>query len=246
MKHYLKIYLYSIELELPTKKGMWDMEIRAISTIVKRSFSEVFSRSKNKVFSSEVQKKHWFKAVQTSNYNYVKKAIKLGMHINVVNDRRQSALMIATYNRDIKLVELLVANGADVNLQDDRLNSPFLHACEEGYLEIIKLISEKADVKVTNRYGSMAISAASENAHYETLKFLLENTSSDVNYANHIGWTSLLAAVILGDGTEKYVKIVQLLLAYGASPNMADRDGMTAIEHAEKLGYKKILNLLIA
>lgn len=226
---------------------MWEMEMHGIVTVFKQSFSDVFSkgRSKRKVDSDDSLKKLWFKAIQASDYHYVKKAIKSGINIDVTNNRGQSALMIATYNRNLKLVELLIANEANVNLQDDQLNSSFLHAGEEGYLEIIQLVSAKADVKITNRYGSMAISAASENAHYDTLKWLLENTTSDVNYANNIGWTALLVSVILGDGTEKYVKIIQLLMSYGASPNIADRDGMTAVEYAEKLGYKKIVAVLL-
>lgn len=219
------------------------MKIYGLETVFRRSFSDVFSGKKNKNPSKEMQKAQWFKAVNKKDYSFIKKAIKSGSDINSLDNKGQTALMIATYNRDIKLVELLMAHGANVNIQDDRLNSPFLYAGEEGYLEIIKLVSSTANVKVTNRYGSMAISAASENAHYETMEWLLEHTDSDVNYTNNIGWTSLLAAVILGDGTEKYVQAVQLLLNHGASPHIADRDGMTAIEHAEKLGYTKILNL---
>ncbi|MBQ0140723.1 MAG: ankyrin repeat domain-containing protein [Kurthia sp.] len=186
----------------------------------------------------------WFEAVEKSDRYSMKKLLKNDFNINRKNDKGQTALMLATYNNDIKLVEFLVTHEADVNAQDATLNSPFLYAAAEGYLDILKLIGHRGDVKRINRFGGIGIIPASERAHLETLKWLLENTASDVNHVNHMGWTALLEAIILGDGSEKYVKTVRLLLKHGASPEIADRDGVTPFEHAEKLGYIKILKLL--
>lgn len=186
----------------------------------------------------------WFKAVEKGDKYSMKKLLKNGFNVNKKNNKGQTALMLATYNNDIKLVEFLMLYEADVNAQDATLNSPFLYAAAEGYLDILKIIGPQGDVKRINRFGGIGIIPASERAHVETLEWLLENTASDVNHVNHMGWTALLEAIILGDGTEKYVKTVRLLLKHGASPEIADRDGVTPFEHAEKLGYIKILKLL--
>ena len=61
---------------------------------------------------------------------------------------------------------------------------------------------------------------------------------------NNLGWTALLEAVILGDGGEAHTEIVRLLLAAGADRSIADRDGVTALEHARERGYDAMVALL--
>ncbi|MFB9220335.1 ankyrin repeat domain-containing protein [Kurthia sibirica] len=215
---------------------------RGIITKLTKTFGDAFGSksSKKKLTVSE----QWFKHIIKGDKAALKKQLKNGFHINTKNERGRSALMIATYNRDEQMVAYLIAEKADVNCQDDRMNSPFLYAAAEGYLEMVKLMSPTADVKRVNRYGGIGIIPASEKAYYDTVKWLLEETKSDVNHVNNLGWTALLEAVILGDGSEKYERVIRLLLLHGASKDIADRDGMTAIEHAEKLGYERIVNVL--
>lgn len=43
--------------------------------------------------------------------------------------------MIATYNNDVAMAKVLIEAGADVNIQDNRKNNPFLYAGAEGYME---------------------------------------------------------------------------------------------------------------
>ena len=69
-------------------------------------------------------------------------------------------------------------------------------------------------------------------------------TGIDVNHVNNLGWTALLEAVILGDGGEAHTEIVRLLLAAGADRSIADRDGVTALEHARRRGYAEMVALL--
>jgi uncharacterized protein len=68
----------------------------------------------------------------------------------------------------------------------------------------------------------------------------MTKTSTNVNHVNDLGWTALLEAVILGDGSRRYVQIVTTLLDAGADPMLADRSGVTALEHAQRRGYSKI------
>ena len=69
-------------------------------------------------------------------------------------------------------------------------------------------------------------------------------TDINVNHVNNLGWTALLEAVILGDGSKPYQEIVQILLNAGARPDLADRDGVTALQHARKRGQVRIAQLL--
>jgi hypothetical protein len=67
-----------------------------------------------------------------------------------------------------------------------------------------------------------------------------------VNHVNRLGWTALLEAVILGDGSKTYQDIVRLLLDGKADPNIADREGVTPLAHAVRRGYREIVAMLRA
>ncbi|WP_337867171.1 ankyrin repeat domain-containing protein [Meiothermus sp.] len=56
--------------------------------------------------------------------------------------------------------------------------------------------------------------------------------------------SSFAEAVILGDGGSRHTEIVRLLLAAGANPNLADRDGVTPLQHARRRGYSSMIRLL--
>ncbi|MBO2536844.1 ankyrin repeat domain-containing protein [Rummeliibacillus suwonensis] len=184
-------------------------------------------------------------AVHQQDLHAVKKLIRLGENLDQHNDRGRTPLMIATYNNDIEIAKVLISNGADVNIPDDMQNTPFLYAAAEGYWDILKLTTKAgADPNITNRYGNTALISAAEHGNVEALRWLLNETKVDVNHINNLGWTALLEAIILGDGSKNYQQCVQLLLQHKANPNIADKDDVTPIEHAEKLGYKEIEYLL--
>jgi ankyrin repeat protein len=53
-----------------------------------------------------------------------------------------------------------------------------------------------------------------------------------------------LEAVILSDGGPRHIEIVRLLLAAGADPNIADKDGVTPLQHARDRRYDAIAALI--
>lgn len=184
-------------------------------------------------------------AVQQKDLHTVKKLIRAGADLDQRNERGRTPLMIATYNNDLEIAETLIETGADVNIQDDMCNTPFLYAAAEGYLDILKLSTKAgANPAVTDRYGNTALIPAAEHGDIHVLRWLLNETKIDINHINNLGWTALLEAIILGDGSRKYQECIQLLLQNKANPNIADKDDVTPLEHAEKLGFKEIEHLL--
>jgi ankyrin repeat protein len=55
--------------------------------------------------------------------------------------------------------------------------------------------------------------------------------------------TALLEAVILGEGSKRWQRVVQTLLEAGADPAIADKDGVTPLQHARNRGQGKIVNI---
>ena len=160
-------------------------------------------------------------------------------------DRSGRTLLLQAVHADqVDIARLLIDRGASVNAKDAIDDTPFLYASAEGRLKILNLILDAGpDLSDTNRFGGTGLIPAAHHGHVETVRRLLE-TKIDIDHVNKLGWTALLEAVILGDGGPSYLEIVRLLIEAGADSTIADRDGVTALEHAQRRGFDQIANLL--
>jgi ankyrin repeat protein len=155
------------------------------------------------------------------------------------------ALIDATARNDIEAARRLIAAGANVNAQNETLDSAFLLAGAEGRLEILKLtLAAGADLASTNRYGGTALIPACHHGHVETVRELLK-TAIDVNHVNRLGWTALLEVAILGDGSARYVEIARILIARGADVSLADKQGVTPLAHARQRRHEALAAVLV-
>jgi ankyrin repeat protein len=144
----------------------------------------------------------------------------------------------------VAAVRALVGAGADVDLQDDDRNNPLLLCGENGNVDLLReVLRAGPDLGATNRYGGVALIPASDRGHVDMVRALL-GTEIDVDHVNRLGWTALLEAVILGDGGDAHQRIVRMLLDAGADPGIADRDGVTALQHARERGYGEMVAML--
>lgn len=95
-----------------------------------------------------------------------------------------------------------------------------------------------------NRFGGNALIPAAEKGHLETVKLLLADGHVTINHQNNYGYTALIEAVTLRDGSKVYQDIVSELLKYGANPDITDNYGKSAKDYANELGYGTISKLL--
>ena len=179
-------------------------------------------------------------AVARGDAKTVRALLKAGHPVDERDKARRTALLLATRANDTEIARLLIAAGADVNAKDNIRDTPFLYAGAEGRSEILRMILVAgADLTDTNRYGGTALIPAAHHGHPETVGLLLE-TEIDVDHVNNLGWTALIEAVILGDGGPVYQDIVGRLVDAGADTSIADRDGVTPLEHARRLGFAAV------
>lgn len=161
--------------------------------------------------------------------------------------RGDTALLIAARTNQLKMFDLLVQYGANINViarnrrdilnLSVRISNPELakHAIKAG-------INTQT---FTPTYQGSALIFASHKGEVEIVKALID-AGAPVNRVNNLGWTAMLEAVILGDGSRAYIDIVKRLLAAGADKTIADKDGKTPLDHARGKGYKEISQLLEA
>jgi len=175
----------------------------------------------------------------------VERLIREGSSVAARDSRGRTALLVATHGNHVPVARALIAAGADVNAKDDIQDSAFLYAGAEGRTEILKMTLPTADLKSTNRYGGTALIPAAHHGHTEAVLILL-GTAIDKDHVNRLGWTALIEAVILSDGGPVHTEIVRLLVEAGVSLNIADREGVTPLQHAKRRGYAAMVRILEA
>lgn len=171
-------------------------------------------------------------------------ALRAGADIEARDAKERTALLLAvTYDR-VEVARLLVAMGASADALDDRHDTPWLVTGVTGSVAMLEaLLPAGPDLTIRNRFGGVSVIPASERGHVEYVRRVVR-TGIDVDHVNDLGWTALLEAVILGDGGPRHQEIVRILLAAGADRSIADKDGVTALEHARRKGHDEIARLL--
>jgi uncharacterized protein len=155
-------------------------------------------------------------------------------------------LRAAAGRNDLPAFRAALAAGGDVNAPDAQQDSAFLLAARNGHAEIVRAaLAAGADVGALNRYGSTALMGPSYRGHVETVRLLLQ-TTIDLHHVNSLGWTALLEAIVLGRDGPAHREIVRMLVAAGSNVNQPDREGVTPLRHAERLGQAEVARMLRA
>lgn len=174
----------------------------------------------------------------------VSRALSAGAVLEARDNHGRTALLLAVAADHLEVARVLLARGADPDAADDRMDTPWLVTGVTGSVAMLELLlPANPDMTVRNRYGGIAVIPASERGHVAYVRRVVQ-TGIDVDHINDLGWTALLEAVILGDGTAPYQEIVAILLAAGADPALADRNGTTPLEHAIRLDREQLAALL--
>ena len=192
-----------------------------------------------------MQQENMIELVNTNDIDGLKKALEKGANVNTQDKNKRNLLLLATINKQKEMAKLLVEKGADVNMQADNLDSPFLYAGASGQTELVRLyLANGARFDVFNRYNGSALIPACERGHVETVRLLVNTKGYPVDHVNRLGWTALMEAIVLGNGTKKYQEIVQILKDGGADLQIPDRDGITPLQHAKNRGFSEIVKIL--
>ncbi|BEI83259.1 hypothetical protein CcaverHIS002_0311270 [Cutaneotrichosporon cavernicola] len=171
-------------------------------------------------------------------------ALEAGADPDTRDKTGRTALLIASLADDIPAAKVLLEAGASPNAMDEMRQTPWLVTGVTGSVGMLEaILPYKPDMNLRNRYGGISVIPASERGHVDYVSRVVQ-TGINVNHVNHLGWTALLEAVILGDGGERHVEILKILLDAGADPGIKDKDGVSALKHARERGYAEMVRVL--
>ena len=171
-------------------------------------------------------------------------AVRAGADLETRDARGRTPLLLAVTDDQLAVARLLVYLGADPDALDDQHDTPWLVTGVTGSVDMLEvLLPAGPDLTIRNRFGGTSLIPACERGHVAYVRRAVR-TDIDINHVNNLGWTALLEAVILGDGSKRYQQIVTILLDAGADPRIADRDGITPLQHAGRRSQNEVAHIL--
>lgn len=172
-------------------------------------------------------------------------AIRAGADLEVRDPGSlRTPLMEAVLADQVAVAQLLVAMGADPDAPDDRGDTPWVMTGVTGSVPMLDaLLPGQPDLTIPNRRGGTPAHPAAERGHVDYIARIVQ-LDVDLDRVNLNGWTALLEAVVFGDGGAEQQEIVRMLLESGADPGIRDAEGLTALDHARRLGFDDIARLL--
>jgi ankyrin repeat protein len=157
----------------------------------------------------------------------------------------RTAFHVAAYQRQTAIMQALVAKGANANALEGQAYDAVTIAAVANDVETLRMalaVGNKAS-NITSPYDGTALIAAAHLGHVEVVRLLIE-AGAPLDHINNLGWTALIEAVVLGDGGPRHQETVELLVKAGADKTIADRSGVTPLEHARQRGYGEIVALI--
>lgn len=185
------------------------------------------------------------KAAADGDIAGLEKALSSGADVNARDEKGRTAFHVAAFQRQTKIMQRLAASGADVNALEFQAYDAVTIAAVADDVDTLKValsLGNKA-TNITSPYDGTALIAAAHLGHDEVVRLLIE-AGATLDHVNNLGWTALIEAVILGDGKQRHQKTVGHLVQAGADRSIADRSGMTPLDHARSRGYAEIVALL--
>ena len=150
-------------------------------------------------------------AVRNGNREMVQILLSAGADVNILDDSKQTVLMMLGEDATVEIVWDLINGGAKVNLQDEEGDSALIEAARQRNLPVLTaLVHAGAKVDAKNNEGQTALMLAAEEDQLANIRALIR-AGADLNAQDNDGWTALDYAY-----HSDRERIIKLLLSFGA------------------------------
>jgi len=157
----------------------------------------------------------------------------------------RTPLHVAAFARQYDAARALMRRGSNPNALDAQRYDIVTIAAVADDLPMLQIaVQEGASARnITSPYDGTALIAAAHLGHDEVVKMLIK-AGAPLDHVNNLGWTALIESIVLGDGGSRHTETLSALVAAGANPNLADRQGATPLALARARGYPSMVQIL--
>ena len=186
-----------------------------------------------------------FAVAATGDAKAISGIIARGGDVAARDGNGRTPLHVAAFLSQRDAARALVAGGADPRALDRQRYDIITIAAVKDDVAMLQLAIELgADARaITSPYDGTALIAAAHLGHHEVVVRLIA-AGAPLDHVNNLGWTALIESIVLGDGGRRHVACLEALLAAGANPNLADRQGSSPLRLAHARWYPAMIALI--
>jgi ankyrin repeat protein len=170
--------------------------------------------------------------------------IEKGANMNLGNFHGDTPLSLSVKQGNLSLMNLLIEKGADIQHVNELGSTLLMEMCRGSISNrkdqnkmISIFIQSGIQINAKNIYGNSALSYALNTKNNHLIKTLLK-LGGDVNISDSNGNTLIHKTVLLALferlKNKDLDEIMDILLGYGANPNLKNNDGYTPLHLATK------------
>ena len=148
-------------------------------------------------------------------------------------------VMTAASVGDVRIVELLLNNGANPDKRGSADRTALQYAAEKNHIAVARILLEfGADIDAYDNTRLTPLIMAADRGYTDLGIYLIES-GADVNIQHEQGWTALIDAASNGN-----MQLVQHLLTAGADRESSTSSGWRAIDFARQNKHEDVVALL--
>lgn len=184
-------------------------------------------------------------AAATGDVAAIEQLIAGGEKPNLQDSNSRTPLIVAAFRRQQAAAQALLRLGANPNARDEDGYDVLAIAAIDDDIGMLKTaLAGGADARaVVGRDDGSALISAAQLGFVDIVRALIE-ANADLDHVNGRGWTALITAVVLGNGSKQHIETVEALVAARADGDIKDQQGRTAIDYARARGYADMIRVL--
>ena len=175
----------------------------------------------------------------------IERLLAAGERVDAQDANSRTPLHVAAHFGHQAAAQALLKGGANPNALDAQKYDIVTIAAVKDDVPMLKLaLAGGCDPKnITSPYIGTALIAAAHLGHAEVVRVLIA-AGAPLDHVNNLGWTALMESIVLGNGGKAHTDSLEALVKAGANLNIADRQGVTPLDHARSRGYAEMVRIL--